>query len=462
VVELNNSPAMKKWLTRCAVAAALILIALLVMVLKPNAPGIRMGQPLPPGKVRPQLVQAWNAALLLAPDGSLWAWGGTTDGGAAKYSLMSVFPRATVLQLPRRIGSDSDWSQVACGGQHTLALKNNGSLWAWGWNGQGEVGQPNLANHYGAPTRIGTETNWTQISAGTCSSLALRNDGSLWAWGANREGQLGDGTTDNKSVPTMIGTDRDWQTIAAGAGFGVALKTNSTIWEWGTAHGLTSNVLAPKQIAPGTKWLAISANDFTLLALNADGTLWLRSINAHHVAPAFVSSPTENFTQIGRDSDWTEIYAGENSFFARKRDGSWWICGENYQGQLGLGTSVAAVPSPQRLPFGFEPWAFAPGYSTTLLLGMDGKLWTWGHRLGAYPSAARQKIEVILARQVTRFPALSPALRFLLKSDIDQTPHLLWELPPDVRRSLGTKPKSATNNVTAGHPANAPARVAGS
>ncbi len=223
-------------------AAVLILIAsLLVTLLQPNAPGIRTGKPLPPGKVRPQLVQAWQAAVLLAPDGSLWAWGGTMDGGAAKYSLMSVFPRATVLQFPRRIGFDSDWSQVASGVQHTLALKNDGSLWAWGWNGQGEVGQANLTNHYGAPTRIGAETNWTQISAGTGFSLALRNDGSLWAWGRNDEGQLGDGTTNNTFVPAMIGKDRDWQTIAAGAGFSFALKSNGTLWGWGSAFGFTNS-----------------------------------------------------------------------------------------------------------------------------------------------------------------------------------------------------------------------------
>jgi alpha-tubulin suppressor-like RCC1 family protein len=443
---------MKKWLTRCAVAAAMILIALLVLVRQPNAPGIQTGKPLPPGKVRPQMVQAWQAAVLLAPDGSLWAWGGTTDGGAAKYSLMSVFPRATVLQFPRRIGLDSDWSEVASGVQHTVALKNDGSLWAWGWNGQGEVGQANLSNHYGAPTRIGAETNWTQISAGTGFSLALRNDGSLWAWGRNDEGQLGDGTTNNRFVPAMIGTDRDWRTIAASGSASFALKNNGTLWGWGSAYGFTNNDLAPKQIGPGMTWLAISANDFTLLALNADGTLWLKSPNAHIVASAFVSSPTWNFTQIGRDNDWNEIHAAVNSFFARKKEGSWWACGQNDHGQLGLGTNMTKMRSPQCLTFGFDPWAFAPGWGTTLLLGKDGKLWTWGIRLGAdNPGALQKRIHAMLAPFVRRFPALGFLGR--TKSAIDQTPRLLWELPPQLRRSLGPAPKSATNNLTPGHPA---------
>jgi alpha-tubulin suppressor-like RCC1 family protein len=455
----RRSLAMKKWLTRCAVAAALILIALLlVMVLQPNAPGIRTGKPLPPGKVRPRLANTTysysrdgatmsDAAILLAPDGSLWAWGGTYS------SLTNVFPQPAISHVPHRIGSDSDWTQVASGRCHTVALKNDGSLWAWGRNDEGEVGQGNFTNHYGTPTRIGMETNWAQICAGDCHSLALKNDGSLWAWGMNNKGQLGDGTTNNRSVPTMIGTDRDWRMMTASIMNSFALKSNGTLWGWG--GGSPGFAFAPKQVEPGTHWLAISAYFWELLALKTDGTLWLKGPSGHAIAPAFISVSTERFTQIGQDTAWAEVYQGSFSFFACKKDGSWWVCGENYQGQLGLGTGVPRMPSPQRLPFGFDPWAFAPGWGTTLMLGKDGKLWTWGLRLGAgRPSAARLKIEALLSPLVKRFPGL----RFLIKSDIDRTPRLLWELPPEVRRSLGAGQKSVTNHVTSGLSAADPAR----
>ncbi len=376
---------MKKWLTRCAVPAVLVLIALLAVVRQPNAPGIQMGRPLPPGKVTPQLANAGDAALLLAPDGSLWAWGGTFDG------ITNLFPHLAISPVPRRIGLDSDWTQLAGNASHAVALKNDGSLWAWGRNESGQVGQGNFTNGYGTPTRVGAETNWTQICAGGDQSLALRSDGSLWAWGMNKNGQLGDSTTNNRSVPTMIGTDRDWQTITADYFNSFALKSNGAIWAWG--YGRSSNDLAPKQIGPDTNWQSISAHSYTLLALKMDGTLWWRSgPNAPQVATTFVSGSTATFTKIGRDSDWAEIYAGWNSLFARKKDGSWWVCGQNFQGQLGLGTNITAVPLPQRLPFSFEPWAFAPGSGTTLMVGKDGKLWTWGVRLGVdRPSAARQK-----------------------------------------------------------------------
>jgi alpha-tubulin suppressor-like RCC1 family protein len=436
---MNKSSGMRKWLTCITVAAALILIALLV-VPQHHPVGIQMGQPLPPGRVRPQLVNGYDSAMLLAPDGSLWAWGGTM------LNLRSVFPQPTISQVPLRVGSDSDWTQVSGGWLHTVALKNDGSLWAWGQNLEGEVGQGNFTNRYGAPTRIGTESNWTQICAGVAHSLALKNDGSLWAWGLNGDGQLGDGTTNSRSVPTMIGTDRDWRIIAACDNTSFALKSNGTLWYWGLVG--TNNDLAPKQIGSGTNWLAISAFDVSFVALKTDGTLWQESLTANLVAPDFVSALADNVTQIGRDSDWSKVYAGELSFYARKKDGSWWVCGQNIDGQLGLGLSILALPSPQHLPFGFEPWAFGPGNGTTLLLGKDGKLWTWGKRLGAgKPSATRQKILSFLTPLVWVFPALGLPFR----SDIDQTPHLLWELPPEVRRALGTKPKGSTNNLTTGH-----------
>jgi alpha-tubulin suppressor-like RCC1 family protein len=303
------------------------------------------------------------------------------------------------------------------------------------------------------PTRIGSETNWAQI-CGCNHNLALKNDGSLWAWGYNNYGQLGDGTTNTAIDPTMIGTDRDWRTIAANDCNSFALKKNGTIWGWGagnnSANVNSSDNLTPKQIAPGTNWRTISASGFALLALKSDGTLWLKGQNAQVVASAFVPSATDNFTQIGRDGDWTEIYAGGYSFFARKKDGSWWASGQNNHGNLGFGMNVTPVPSPQRLPFAFEPWAFAPGDVTALLLSKDGKLWTWGRRLDTgQPGPAWRKFEAFVAPAVKRFPSLG----FLVKSDIDYTPHLLWELPPEVRRSLGTGPDGSTNNLTSGHPA---------
>jgi hypothetical protein len=438
---MNKSPSIRKWLTRCAVAAALIFVVLLVVVSQSHPPGIWLGKPLPPGKVKPQLANDLDTAVLLAPDGSLWAWGGSDN------SNMCVFSQPSLSQVPRRVGSESDWMQVAVGGGHTMALKNDGSLWSWGWNEHGEAGQASLTNHYDTPTRIGKETNWSQICAGGYYNVALKRDGSLWAWGRNSFVQLDDWTTNDRLVPTMVGKDRDWRTIATEGREGYAIKANGTIWAWGQG----SDDLALDQIGSGTNWLAISASDVGLLALTTDGTLWVRGPGAHFLASAFVSRPTTNLTQIGSETDWAEVYAKAYSFFACKKDGSWWVSGMNFTGELGLGAGPVLVRSPQRLRFGFEPWAFSLGIQTTFLLGKDGRLWTWGSRLGTRrPSAPRLKMHNLLAPLMDEFPSI----RSIIESDTDWTPHLLWELPPEVRRSLGAGPNSATNDLTAGHSAN--------
>jgi len=418
---------MRKWFTRCAAAAVLILVVLLAMALQFRGPAIRTGKPLPPGKCEPRLANATDTAVLLAPDGSLWAWG--------EYSAWRTpFQGPAISQVPRRVGSDSDWAQVAAGLKHMVALKADGSLWAWGLNSEGQAGQSDVSTNYDTPTEIGRETNWTKVSASYFHNLALKNDHSLWAWGLNLRGQLGDGTTSNRSAPVRIGMDRDWQTIAAGGHSSYALKINGTLWGWGADFSTTT--WAPRQIAPGTNWLAISPDDANLLiALKTDGTLWLRGRRFNLLATQVDSGGVDLLTQVGLDNDWSEIYAGRDSFFARKKRGGWWVCGLNTEGQLGAGGIGAWAPSPKALRFNFEPWAFAPGEGTTVLLNRDGKLWTWGRRWGV------QRSGVSLSPWLRRFPLLNS----LFQSGVDKTPRLLWELPPEARGSSGTQPKKASS-----------------
>jgi len=396
------------------VAAALILIVVLAVLHQLRGPVFSVGRPLPSGKVKPQLVSDADTAVLLAPDGSLWAWGG-------KESRLSyLFPHPKLSQIPLRLTADSNWLQVAGGGKVTLALKNDGSLWAWKRSSDGQSVQTSLTAHYSVPTRIGTETDWIQISVAGDHRVALKSDGSLWTWGEND--------------PTRIGQDRDWRNIAAGQFATYALKTNGTLWGWGAVIGDLGRIGDPRQLDPDTNWLTISAHSYTLMALKTDGTLWLTP------GQPLVSS---KFSQYGQDRDWAEVYPGTFASFARKKDGGWWGMGLNIGGQLGFGTNSFRRTTLQPLPFGFEPWAFAPGQFTTLLLTKDGKLWTWGARLGLEKTSRMgRKIEDFFWPVAGRFRPL----RAFYDRGFDLKPHLLWELPPDVRRSLGIEPNSATNN----------------
>src|SRR5262249_38081456 len=154
--------------------------------------------------------------------------------------------------------------------------------------------------------------------------------------------------------------------------------------------------------------------------------------NAQRTASAYANASAANFVQIGQDKGWKEVYAGQGYFFARKKDGSWWVCGANSNGELGLGTrdsrGLPDSSGPVRLPFQFEPWAFAPGYANTLLLARDGKLWSWGNRLGYGRSinSAKKFINDISERLPGHRTIFKPKGE---KNDV--VPFKLWELPPD-------------------------------
>ncbi|MCI5195002.1 MAG: hypothetical protein D3919_01975, partial [Candidatus Electrothrix sp. AW5] len=129
-------------------------------------------------------------------------------------------------------GAKAGVAKVAAGANHTVIIKDDGSLWAWGTNGHGQLGDGTTINK-NSPVQIGTDIDWQAVAAGYYHTVALKTDGSLWAWGTNGHGELGDGTTSQRNSPVHIGTDTDWQAVAAGYYHTVALKTDGTLWAWG-------------------------------------------------------------------------------------------------------------------------------------------------------------------------------------------------------------------------------------
>ncbi|PJJ59985.1 RCC1 domain-containing protein [Hymenobacter chitinivorans] len=214
-------------------------------------------------------------------DGTLWTWGRDNDGQLGNGTATGN--RST----PQQVGSGTTWARVACGASHTAAIRQDGTLWAWGNNASGQVGTGSAGGLEQEPVQVGTATTWASVAAGTSFTVAVGKDGSLWAWGDNQYGQLGDGTTTPRPSPVRIGTASTWAGVAAGYGHVVALRTDGTLWAWGLnangqlGNGTTTNRLVPQQVSSLASWTDVSAGSYHTLAVRGGTQLWSAGLNDH-------------------------------------------------------------------------------------------------------------------------------------------------------------------------------------
>ena len=189
--------------------------------------------------------------------------------------------------LSRQAGSLANVIAIAAGGSHTLALKSDGTVWAWGDNGYGHLGDGTTTERY-TPVQVSGLTGVIAISAGGYHSAALKSDGTVWAWGWNCEGQLGNGTTsDVNPFPVQVSGLTAVKAIAAGANYSKALKSDGTVWAWGAGYygqlgdGTTVSKYTPVQVSGLTGVAAIGSGEYQFhsIALKSDGTVWTWGYN---------------------------------------------------------------------------------------------------------------------------------------------------------------------------------------
>lgn len=317
--------------------------------------GMSMGQ-------RQQLALGYFHSAAIKDDGSLWAWGNNDFGQLGDGSRTK---RATPVQI------GTGYRAVVAGQYHTLALKTDGSLWAWGYNSDGQLGDGSTTIRT-SPVQVGT--GYSAIAAGYRYSIALKADGSLWAWGNNEYGQLGDGTTTGRSSPLLI--DVGYTAVAAGWSHTLALKADGSLWSWGhnslgqLGDGSEIDRASPVQI--GTGYTVLAAGFAQSLALKTDGSLWAWGINVGDGSTARRASPV----QIG--IGYTAVASGQHHSLALKADGGLWAWGINNYGQVGDG-STATRTRPVQVDIGTT--AVAAGAYHSLALKTDGSLWAWGHNV---------------------------------------------------------------------------------
>ena len=321
--------------------------------------------------------------VAIKSDGSLWAWGSNEDGQLGDGKSGRDIRRKT----PVRIGTDTDWMVVSAWGGNTVALKKDGSLWAWGRNSSGQLGDDTNTSR-NIPGRVGTDKDWAAISVRWRHTVALKKNGSLWAWGNNSSGQLGDGTNTSRNIPVRVGTNKNWAAISVGGdsldgGYTVALKKDGSLWAWGDnttgqlGDGTNTSRNAPVRVGTDKNWVAISAGRKHTVALKKDGSLWAWGENVAGRLGDGTDTNRNTPVRIGTDTGWTAISAGSEYTIALKLDGSLWAWGGNHRGQLGI-NKITGSDTPIQAGTDTDWTAISAGQAHTIALKADGSLWAWG------------------------------------------------------------------------------------
>ena len=305
---------------------------------------------------------------------SLWAWGNNASSQLGDGT--DVF-----IESPQKVGTDKKWRHVTGDSGRSFAIKDEGTLWAWGLNIG--LGIDSEDRKIFSPEQVGTSSNWSLVDSASLHALALKEDGSLWAWGDNRSGQLGDGTREDQPFPVRITGDYDWVKISASSNGTLALKDDGSLWGWGSSFLFGypfENRIVPTRIDGDYDWMDISLGNGFAVALKTDGTLWSWGANSFgQLGDGTFEDSEDKYKprQVGEYNDWVNISAGAYHTLALRSDGGLWTWGNNKLGQLGDGTLVNRNV-PTKINIDHELKHIKTGHTFSMARKEDGSLWFWG------------------------------------------------------------------------------------
>ena len=254
-----------------------------------------------------------NFFMAVKTDGTMWACG---QGLYGRLGTNSQTPRSS----PVQVTNQSNWAQVSAGERHGAAIKTTGTLWTWGDNAHGKLGlstDPTVDRS--SPTQVGALVNWSQVVAGRYHTAAIKTDGTLWTWGDNAYGQLGLNTPtgEDRSSPVQVGALTNWSQVSASSSSTAAVKTDGTLWIWGSgANGKqgqnnTTTYSSPVQIGSLNTWAQVSCGFFHTAAVKTDGTLWTWGDNVRGQLGNDLMTDVSSPIQIGSLTTWLQASAGE-------------------------------------------------------------------------------------------------------------------------------------------------------
>ncbi len=329
-----------------------------------------------------EIVAGAEHTIALKTDGTLWAWGNNDNGQLGDGTTISK-------NIPTQIGTDSDWAIIESMTESTFAIKTDGSLWAWGINSFGQLGDGNfgIGTISNIPIRIGLDNDWIKVSSGDVVTHGIKSNGTLWGWGKNTDGRLGTGDILPHYTPFQIGTDSDWIDVSSGGNQTLALKANNTLWGWGKnkagslAIGPPSEsnyIITPTQTGNNTAdWAIVEVGGCcSSKIIKTDGSLWAMGLGTNGNLGNGGTDDVNTPTQVGIDTDWM-IVSTSNSSCAIKDNGTLWSWGGNFQGQIGDGTFVNRT-SPIQIGTNITWEVVKASPFHVVALSSENTLYAWG------------------------------------------------------------------------------------
>lgn len=370
-----------------------------------------------------------STSFAIRTDGTTWAWG---DGEFFSSLLAPGTPEADFYPSPVQLTGLPNTTAIAFGYYHRMSLRQDGTVWGWGTNTEGQLGDGTYTSR-DTPVQVTGLDHVKKVSVGLASNMALKSDGTVWAWGLNSAGVFGQGDTTMRWTPTKAANIDGVIALSSSYAYTLALKNDGSVWAWGyvDSSSLVGDAAYPPLSLPvrvpqleGVTAVAASGTSYAL-ALKADGSVWIWG-KYFRYDPGGGGEHITQFppAQVPGLSNIQAIASGSGHDHALKDDGTVWSWGENSYGELGDGT-LTSSSIPVQVQGLSNVVAIATGFSTghTLALKDDGTVWAWGNNSsGQLGDGTTTKSSVpVQVKNLSHVKAITTGMSFSLALKDDGT-----------------------------------------